>query len=42
MKENMKSFLKAMQMIGETFTKMYMVGLFMYPNSHPNPRIREL
>ena len=38
----MKAFLKAVRMIGETFTKVYMVGLFINPNCHPNSRIREL
>jgi hypothetical protein len=42
LKGNMKAFLKAVRMIGETITKMYMVGLFINPNSHPNSRMREL
>jgi len=38
----MKAFLKAIRTIGETFTKVYMVGLFMNPNSNPNSHTREL
>jgi hypothetical protein len=38
----MKAFLKAIRLIGETFTKVYMVGLFIDPNSNPNSHVREL